>query len=723
MRFQFNPTTGKLDLTGDGATLPIDLSTSVTGRLPLTNVVQGVALSVLGVAGNATADHADIAATSDNQVLRRSGIAIAFGAINLAAAAAVTGRLAYTNFVAATAASKILGRTDASAGDWQEVTLGTNLTMSGTTLNASSGTNNPAGAAGDIQFYDTAAFGAEAALNWNKTTDTLSVDGAAVFNDSGADKDFRIEGDTDTSLFMVDASTDRVGIGTTTPQAKFAILNPASAANNLAFLINQQDTDVDIMEVQLAGTRVALLSYTGTDAGQFLLYEGGVVKTKLNARPLSANVPCFISQGSLVIGATNHPSLPSGPLFSVVGGAASDAAIAIHDNAGGNPTFYYKSDRDNSATYRGANNFLYARAKDDATGVTRATNWAFGALQGSSSGKIKGRFTFTVASDDTGANLDAMVIDFTGFVGLGTSSPASKIHLVAASDGLGTAITLGTFAVANGYLNTPASLYINCDSGNAGTGEAIYFGTNRVGNSGGTTLMKISDNGRVGIGTVSPAATLDVNGAAILGSSLGIGTTPVTSAAILISTPTLTGTDQIGVQADPIAVAAATGSMADLYAQIRTAAVSFTMVNGYGLQVNTPSVGATSAITNNYAIRVESQSGATNNYGVFFANAPNKGSIASGSGININFLAGGNYGFGVSAFGSSAVGALGIGTGTEPGSSPADMVQLYSVDLSAANATLGLRVETAVVSELVVSDSTLTIRINGVSYKLLMRAA
>jgi hypothetical protein len=40
-----------------------------------------------------------------------------------------------------------------------------------------------------------------------------------VFNDGGANYDFRIEGDTNSSLFFVDASAEAVGIGTTSPSA------------------------------------------------------------------------------------------------------------------------------------------------------------------------------------------------------------------------------------------------------------------------------------------------------------------------------------------------------------------------------------------------------------------------------------------------------------------------------------------------------------------------
>jgi hypothetical protein len=47
----------------------------------------------------------------------------------------------------------------------------------------------------------------------------LNTSGAVVFNDAGANVDFRVEGDTEANLLFVDASADAVGIGTSSPHA------------------------------------------------------------------------------------------------------------------------------------------------------------------------------------------------------------------------------------------------------------------------------------------------------------------------------------------------------------------------------------------------------------------------------------------------------------------------------------------------------------------------
>ncbi len=82
-----------------GEVVPSDwnASHSLTGRADGTQLMQGQALSVLGVASNAVADQASIVAATDKQVMRRSGTSIGFGAIDVSSAAAVTGTLSVAN--------------------------------------------------------------------------------------------------------------------------------------------------------------------------------------------------------------------------------------------------------------------------------------------------------------------------------------------------------------------------------------------------------------------------------------------------------------------------------------------------------------------------------------------------------------------------------------------------------------------------------------------------
>jgi hypothetical protein len=69
--------------------------------------------------------------------------------------------------------------------------------------------------------------------SWVTPTDTNTVfdpDGAQVFNESGADVDFRVESDTDANSLFVQGSDGNVGIGVASPSAKIDIADSSIAA-------------------------------------------------------------------------------------------------------------------------------------------------------------------------------------------------------------------------------------------------------------------------------------------------------------------------------------------------------------------------------------------------------------------------------------------------------------------------------------------------------------
>jgi hypothetical protein len=88
-----------------------------------------------------------------------------------------------------------------------------------------------------------------------------------VFNDGGNDIDFRIEGDTNSSLFFVDASTDRVGIGTTSPNSSLEI-SSASADSSSKLRVRRGGITSNFIEL-------------GTNGGESQITANGV--TSINA--------------------------------------------------------------------------------------------------------------------------------------------------------------------------------------------------------------------------------------------------------------------------------------------------------------------------------------------------------------------------------------------------------------------------------------------------------
>jgi hypothetical protein len=108
---------------------------------------------------------------------------------------------------------------------------------------------------------------------------TLNTSGAVVFNDAGADVDFRVEGDTDANLLFVDASADNVGIGTSSPARKFSVVGTIASynsANDSQILMFNNGTTSTISSTYGSTGSYLPLTFITSDTERARITDGGV---------------------------------------------------------------------------------------------------------------------------------------------------------------------------------------------------------------------------------------------------------------------------------------------------------------------------------------------------------------------------------------------------------------------------------------------------------------
>jgi len=121
---------------------------------------------------------------------------------------------------------------------------------------------------------------------------------------------------------------------------------------------------------------------------------------------------------------------------------------------------------------------------------------------------------FVFAPYTTGTASEAMRIDSSGNVGIGTASPDRELELSAANPRFRITDTDGGYAEISG--NT-GHLSLQADLGNTQAGSRVTFDID------GSEKMRIDSSGNVGIGTTSPLGTLHVNGDIIADASANNG--------------------------------------------------------------------------------------------------------------------------------------------------------------------------------------------------------
>lgn len=127
-----------------------------------------------------------------------------------AGTSAITTATSGTDYAPATTGTSAQLLANNGSGGFSNVTVGTNLTLSGGTLNASG--TSPGGSDTQVQFNDGGSFGGDAGLTYNKTTNTLSTDIVVFSSGSASAPSITATGDTNTGVFF--PAADTIGVAT-----------------------------------------------------------------------------------------------------------------------------------------------------------------------------------------------------------------------------------------------------------------------------------------------------------------------------------------------------------------------------------------------------------------------------------------------------------------------------------------------------------------------------
>jgi hypothetical protein len=151
-----------------------------------------------------------------------------------------------------------------------------------------------------------------------------------VVNDSAQDYNFRVEGQTDSNLLFARASTDRIGIGTTSPSRKLDVSGSIAISKNAEYIYGKTSSGGD---VRLLGINAGNVAYVGA-------IDSGPVSTIFNASNTSLSSAFYTagtermridSTGNVGIGTTTlaYKLHVSGTIGAIGGSIFSDSIIGV----------------------------------------------------------------------------------------------------------------------------------------------------------------------------------------------------------------------------------------------------------------------------------------------------------------------------------------------------------------------------------------------------------
>jgi len=271
----------------------------------------------------------------------------------------------------------------------------------------------------------------------NLTTDGASLDGAVVINEAGADVDFRIESDTNANAFFVDGATGNVGVGTSSPNGKLNIVG----SYHQQLILQNTTADSAVKGATFNGAHYTnseeplLLGATYSNSTENVCYYGG----GWSAANTATSLQFYTAANNTTTTGTERMRITSS---GNVGIGTSSPSSKVSIIASGVNGLHLGQQSDNTAN---SGRLFFDNSTNIWTAYSTTGNFkiASGASLGSSSGT------------------DRLVIDSSGRVGIGTSSPdlTAQLHTKTTSATARNIIESTSSAGYSGYRLKNASGY------------------------------------------------------------------------------------------------------------------------------------------------------------------------------------------------------------------------------------------------------------------------
>ena len=320
--------------------------------------------------------------------------------------------------------------------------------------------------------------GADCRTTWPTSGDLGSVDGSGTANYLPKFSD----SDTLADSAIFDDGAGNVGIGTTSPGAKLEVNGLISADDGSHGLVRLSPS------VGVNTGYIEFLNSSDTRLG----YIGGGSSTNLNLN-IENGASFNINGGNIGIGTTE----PTENLHIVA--SPSDGSVK--------------------------SSLILQGASGQTMTINSVSNDAIGSVESSYGLKLRaGQSQPMYFYTGTGSGTEKVRITTDGNIGIGTTSPISKLHVVGNSvtfqqdSGSGMYVTFNHAGTAKTYIGSAGSLVTggNVDQLGLRATDEILFSP-----GGSIEKMRITSTGNVGIGTTSPGSKLHLDGGNIKVSSSG----------------------------------------------------------------------------------------------------------------------------------------------------------------------------------------------------------